>query len=64
MSDQEIGYRAYIIGSDGHIASFRELACDSDADAINQAKGLVGGHDVELWNGKRLVIRLEAKPQH
>jgi hypothetical protein len=47
-----IEYRAYIVGVDGHFVSFRAFACDNDAD----------GHDVELWNGPRFVIKLEADP--
>jgi hypothetical protein len=51
-------YRAYIIGNDGHISSFRAFVCDGDANATVWAKQLVDGHDVELWSGDRLVIRL------
>ncbi len=56
-----IEYRAYIIGKDGHIASDRAFV--SDADATVWAKPLVDGHDVELWSGDRLVIRLDHKPK-
>jgi hypothetical protein len=56
-------YRAYVIGEDGHIASFRAFVCDSDADATVWAKQLVDGHDVELWSGDRFVIRLDHKPK-
>jgi hypothetical protein len=51
-------YRACVIGKDGHITSFRAFVCGSDADATVWAKHLVDGHDVELWNGDRLVTRL------
>jgi len=51
-------YRAYVIGDDGHIASSRAFVCDSDADATIWAKQMVDGHDIELWSGDRLVIRL------
>ena len=37
------------------------LVCADDAEAINQAKRLVNGSDIELWTGDRLVARLEAK---
>jgi hypothetical protein len=53
-------YRAYIVGEDGHISSYRAFVCDSDANATVWAKQLVDGHDVELWNGGRFVIRLDA----
>jgi hypothetical protein len=37
---------------------FEALVCGDDAEAIEQAKRLVGACDVELWCGPRLVIRL------
>lgn len=57
-------YRAYIIGDDGHFISFRAFVCDTDDDATVWAKQLVDGHDIELWNGERRVIRLSHKKDH
>jgi hypothetical protein len=51
-------YRAYTVGRDGHFIGFEPLVCDDDAEAIEQAKRLVGACDVELLCGPRLVIRL------
>jgi hypothetical protein len=51
-------YRAYIVGVDGHFIDFEPLICNDDDGAIEKAKRLVDGHDVELWCGERLVIRL------
>jgi hypothetical protein len=51
-------YRAYIVGVDGHFIDFEPLICDDDDGAIEKAKRLVDGHDVELWRGERLVILL------
>jgi hypothetical protein len=51
-------YRAYIVGVDGHFIDFEPLICDDDDGAIEKAKRFVDGHDVELWCGERLVIRL------
>jgi hypothetical protein len=51
-------YRAYIVGIDGHIVGFQALVCADDVEAINEARRLVDGHDIELWSGARLVIRL------
>jgi hypothetical protein len=42
-------YRAYIMGHDGHILRPVELFCENDDAAKEQARKLVDGHDVELW---------------
>lgn len=49
-------YRAYIVGRDGHFTGFEPLVCADDAKATELAKRLVDGHDVELWEGARLVV--------
>ena len=54
-------YRAYSIGIDGHIVGFEALVCADDVEAINKAKRLVDGLDIELWSGVRLVIRLKSQ---
>ena len=56
-------YRAYIVGIDGHFMGYEPLICMDDAEAIDNAKRLVDGHDIELWCGERLVTRLEYKPK-
>lgn len=53
-------YRAYLIGSDGHIQGYEPLICPDDDAAIAAAKRLVDSHDVELWEGTRKVILLPA----
>lgn len=53
-----IEYRAFFIGNDGHLSGFQPLVCADDAEAIAKAKRLLGGRDIELWSGPRLVIRL------
>jgi hypothetical protein len=60
-------YRAYIVGHDGHLIGCEPLVCPDDADAIEKAKRLVDGHDVELWQRDRLIAKflrqLEHKPK-
>ena len=51
-------YRAFSVGRDGHFFNCEPLICTDDAEAIVLASRLVGIHDVELWRGDRLVIRL------
>ena len=48
-------YRAYIMGTDGHVQNRVDLRCDDDVEAIKLAKQLVDGHDVELWNLDRYI---------
>jgi hypothetical protein len=54
-------YRAYILGIDGHrfvwVADFSSDHPD-DAAALNAAKLLTDEHDVEVWDGGRLVALL------
>ena len=53
-------YRAYTVGSDGRFIGFEPLVCADDPEAIQKAKRLINGHEMELWSGSRLVVRLEA----
>jgi hypothetical protein len=52
-------YRAYTVGLDGRLIGFEPLVGADDAEAIERAKLLVGDRSIELWNGPRLVIRLD-----
>jgi hypothetical protein len=56
-----VEYRVFTVDRDGHFIGFEPLVCANDAEAIEHAKRLVVGHAIELWNGERLVIRLEPK---
>jgi hypothetical protein len=51
-------YRAYIIGQDGHFKEAISIDCADDTTAVESAKQLVNGHDVELWHQSRLVTKL------
>ena len=54
-------YRAYILGVDGHrfvwVSDFKTDYRD-DAAALGAAKRLSDKHDVEVWDGGRLVALL------
>ena len=52
-------YRAYIIGPDGHVLRRIDLFCTDDDAAIRQAKQLVDGHDVELWQLDRRIAEFK-----
>ena len=48
-------YRAYLLGPDGRIKNRIDLVCENDEAAKRQAKQLVDGHDVELWQLGRKI---------
>jgi hypothetical protein len=51
-------YRVYPIDGKGHIVDAPNVVtCDSDQEAIEQARALANSHDVELWDGARRVSR-------
>jgi hypothetical protein len=53
-------YRAFTIGPAGRIIGYEPLICANDKDAIEKAVGFVDEHDIELWSGKRFVVRLSS----
>jgi hypothetical protein len=52
-------YRAYVVGSDGHFINAFELECADDTEAVERAKQLVNGHDIELWQRVRKITVLK-----
>lgn len=50
-------YRAYILDREGHIIRPVELFCENDDAAKEDARKLVDGHDVELWQLDRKIAR-------
>lgn len=55
-------YRLYKLAHNGHIAEPSFIITQpTDEDAIEQVKQLLDGHDLELWQGQRLVIKLLSK---
>jgi hypothetical protein len=54
-------YRAYVIGSDGHVKLRIDLFCADDDAATERAKALVDGHDVELWQLGRKIAEFRTK---
>ena len=51
-------YRAYVIGSDGHIVSATGLVCEDDEAAIEEVETFLQDWTIEIWSGDRFVIRL------
>lgn len=52
-------YRIYFMDGGGHIRRFKELEAGSDSDAVAFAETLAAGQKLEIWNGSRLVRRLD-----
>lgn len=56
-------YRVYLIGADGHFQNSVPLECADDEAATEQAKQLVDGHDVELWQRDRKIATFKHEPK-
>jgi len=54
-------YRAYIVSDEDHFLGCMPLTRADDATAVAAAKRLVDGHDIELWQARRMVTRLAHK---
>ena len=52
-------YAAYILDRDGHITNRIDLPCLDEASAKESAKALADGHQIELWDGDRLIGQFE-----
>jgi hypothetical protein len=56
-------YRFYILDSSGTLKGpATRVNCADDSAAIKQAKQIVGGYFVELWQGERRIGRFDTKP--
>jgi len=54
-------YRAFVIGPDGHFLRAHNFDAYDEREALEKAQGYVDGHDVELWEGERLINRFTSK---
>jgi hypothetical protein len=52
-------YRAYAINNDGHIIHRFEFEAGSDESAMDQARTHLDGLDIEVWEHKRVVGKLQ-----
>jgi hypothetical protein len=55
-------YRVYVIGDDGKFVRAIQLDCQNDGAAIETAKQLIDGHDIELWQRDRRIARFGTSP--
>jgi hypothetical protein len=57
-------YRIYTISSEGSITGPpRVVECNDDLEAVEKAKQVLSGEDIELWQGSRFVVRLDRAKQ-
>jgi hypothetical protein len=55
-------YRIYAVTESGRIASAPvAVECDDDQAAIEHARGINDGLDLELWEGRREVAMLKGE---
>jgi len=55
-------YRIYSITKDGHIRAVPEIVlCDDDRGAIDRAKAVLDGLELEVWQGRRRVTVLKSE---
>ena len=56
-------YRIYTMTKDGHIHSAPvSFDCEDDRSAIERAKAIKDGLDLEVWQGRRRVTVLRGDP--
>jgi hypothetical protein len=53
-------YKLYCIGVDGHIEKRHDVLAKDDISALEQAQKICGPHEVEVWDGARMVARVAA----
>jgi hypothetical protein len=54
-------YQVYVVDDAGRILAAPEVVtCDDDQRALRKAKSLANGHDLEVWQGARIVGRIES----
>jgi hypothetical protein len=57
-------YRIYNLEQNGEVVIARvDLTLESDEIAVLQAEKLIVGETVEVWQGDRLVTRLDPEPR-
>jgi hypothetical protein len=54
-------YRIYSIGLDGYATTANDFECACDQDAIKKTLQVAGGHDTELWERDRFIVRMFSK---
>jgi hypothetical protein len=58
---REKEYRAFVIGKNGHFTGLKEFTAANDEAAVDRARQMIDGADLELWQLDRFVTRLSAQ---
>lgn len=53
-------YRLFFLDENGRIETSKALDCGSDEDAVAEAHRRADGRKLELFDGCRLVVRIDA----
>lgn len=53
-------YRVLLLNNAGRVLRTKSLAGCTEAEALERARAFMDGRSVELWDGGRLIQRLEA----
>jgi hypothetical protein len=52
-------YRIFKLNAQGHVTGpALILTCEQDTDVIRKVESLVDGHEIEIWQGARIITRL------
>ena len=54
-------YRLYCLDGVNKVASAQWIEADDDASAVEEANRTHQGYECEVWQGKRLVTRLDLR---
>ena len=54
-------YRIYVLGVDAQIIAAVKLERPNDDAAIESARELLDGHDIEIWQEARIVAKLKSE---
>lgn len=57
-------YRLYGLDGVNKVSSGEWFEADDDEAAIEVAKNMMDGHDCELWEGRRFVMRIPSQHGH
>jgi hypothetical protein len=55
-------YRVFSFGHNGRFLSVKHIECADDQEAVQKARQGTDGHDAEVWEKGRCVVRIPATP--